>query len=392
MSRAIDNITWPAWTQAWGSELVPCEAGLVGDQFCATGLSSGAAKPAGLCAHLSGITSVTGVPDGWFCTCSIFHSGPLCSDVSPGAYAVVAGNSVLALYFCTVTARLWRAQTVIQRSPSRSTIGARLLSSRLFFLASIVMFGSLYLQASLALPSGLLLDFVRARQLEPVFLSIFIATGISGNMCLVVTVYESSQSGSRNDSSRSRRLSLALGTVLLCWMLAVAIHFAGHKDVARSFVYVLVVVSFCFFTHASLVLSSSLGACEAVADVDEHLRVRLLAANRRLRNIKRNGLLMVTLTLISVPMHFIGLSQLSAPVSQLPSYALWGIVSWLRWLFIGRSIVSMADFLDGPISDATEPSILMYSASGRMRTMSGEHKVTPTSERAGSQTGQPPMK
>jgi hypothetical protein len=379
MRRALENSTLPAWAQAWGPQLVACEEGARGDDFCAAGMPVGAAERAGLCVHLFGIASTKDVPDGWWCACSLFHSGPHCSDVSPGAYMIVAGNCLLALYFCKVAARLWRALTVMQRSSYRSTIGAGLLSVRLLLLACVVTWGMLYMQASQALPSGVSLNLGAATRFAPILGGTLLVITISAFVCVAATVYESASGSPRSGLVSGRRLYLGLGTVVVFWMLVILIWLVGGLREALLCAYLLGALAFCFFAHAERLLSSTLAACDAV--VNGQLHFRLLAASRRVRDVRRHGHILFPLVMIVGVMDYAGLGQFSAPISQLPSYAFRSVAVWLRWCVIGRTFISLTNFLEGPFTDSPPTPTVIGQKSGELPSTSGEHKVAPISNK-----------
>jgi hypothetical protein len=376
MRRVLENATLPGWAEAWGPELLACEEGWPGDAFCAARLPAGAAGRAGLCAHLSGgIASEHGVADGWWCACSLFHSGPNCTDVSPGAYAIVAGHSLLALYLCKVFARLWRALTVMRRNSHHPSTRPALLSARLLLFACVCTWGMLYVQASQALPSGVFLNMGAAIRNGPILGSIIFAIQVSAVVSVAATAFESSSSG----RLAGRRYLLGLSTVLLFWVLVVAIALAGWPHASAVCVYLLASVAFGFFVHAESVLRAKIELCTAQLSNGQVLR-RLTAASRRLRDVKRHIQVVFLFFAIFVALDSLGLSQLSAPISQLPSFAFRSVLVWLRYCVAFRTYLSMANFLDGPFTDSDIEGSFRSEPSKKpceLRATSGEQKVAP---------------
>jgi hypothetical protein len=137
-------------------------------------------------------------------------------------------------------------------------------------------------------------------------------------------------------------------------------------------------VAFCFFLHAESVLRSNLVVCETNVSNGQTLR-RLIAASRRLSDVKRHVRYIFLLFVIFGALDSFGLGQLSAPISQLPSFAFRSVVVWLRYCVVFRTYLSMANFLDGPFTDLPEPRNVASKKPGELRATSGEQKVAPAS-------------
>jgi hypothetical protein len=152
---------------------------------------------------------------------------------------------------------------------------------------------------------------------------------------------------------------------------------AGFPRVSAACVFLLAAVAFGFFTHAEHVLREKIQLCAAQLSDGQTLR-RLKASHMRLHDVKRHVQLVFILLVIFAALDSLGLGELSAPVSQLPSFAFRSVLVWLRYCVTFHTYLSLANFLDGPFrSIDAERSDHSTKKPGELRATYGEQKVAP---------------